>query len=214
MKEVLSLLETLTMKEVLSLLETLVWPAFILLILYLGRQSVVKILEAIQMRIEAGDPFEAGTSGVKLGPSARRAAPVQGDAESTAVAAAAKPSPSKETPSETGDGEAAETRVDSPENPGIYLVHKARRDKSLDRGEYEYYRLRAFLEVDEEELLERVSHVIYHLHPSFIDRDRTIRDPATQFELRTAAWGQFLLTADVHLKGEDQPLRLDRYLNF
>lgn len=202
------------MKEVFSLIETLVWPAFILLILYRGRQSILKILEAIRTRIEAGDPFEAGTSGVKLGPSASRAAPAEADAESSTVAAAAEPSAPEETPSERGDGEAAETSVDSPENPGIYLVHKARRDKSLDLGEYEYYRLRVFLEVEEEELLERVSHVIYHLHPSFTAPDRIIRDPDTQFELRTAAWGQFLLTADVHLKGEDQPLKLDRYLNF
>lgn len=202
------------MKEVFSLVETLVWPAFILLVLLLGRHSLLKILEAIRTRIEAGDPFEAGTSGVKLGPSANRPAPAERDVRSPAVAAEAEPSPSGEIVGATEEGEPAEARAERPENPGIYLVHKARRDKSLDRGEYEYYRLRVFVEVEEEELLERVSHVIYHLHPTFRSPDRAKRDPDTQFELRTSVWGQFLLTADVYFKGEDQPLTLDRYLNF
>jgi hypothetical protein len=29
-----------------------------------------------------------------------------------------------------------------------------------------------------------------------------------------SAWGEFTMTADVHVEGQEEPLRLERYLNF
>lgn len=202
------------MKEVFSLLVALVWPSFILLLLYLVRKSILPILEAIRTRIEAGDAFEAGTSGVKLGQSttgyipkgeSRTVMSVDGISEKVPLA--------KKEQAENHPKEESKEKSE-PEVPRVYVVHKARRDKSLDRGEYEYYSLRIFLETDEEEDLAWISYVVYHLHQSFPKPDRTIRDRDTQFELRTSAWGQFNLTADVYLKGSEKPLRLERYLNF
>jgi hypothetical protein len=202
------------MKEIFSLLVALVWPSFILLLLYLGRKSILPILEAIRTRIESGDAFEAGTSGVKLGRSttgyvsktnSHTVMRVDGVSEKVLIA--------DKKQDENHPKEESQEKSEQ-EVPSVYIVHKARRNKSLDSGGYEYYNLRIFLEIDEEEDLSRISHVVYHLHPSFPKPDRIIRDRDTQFELRTSAWGQFNLTADVYLKSYDKPLKLERYLNF
>lgn len=55
------------MKDWIPFLQSLVWPTFIALgaIVFRGRLSAV--LDAMRVRIERGDSFEAGTSGIKLG---------------------------------------------------------------------------------------------------------------------------------------------------
>ncbi|MFJ2271667.1 protein kinase [Streptomyces sp. NPDC087849] len=98
--------------------------------------------------------------------------------------------------------------------PRIHVAHVARRDRSLDRGNYRYHRIRVFLEGDDDGDLDRVTKVVYHLHPTFPEPDRVVTDRTTEFELRMSAWGEFTMTADVHVEGRQEPLRLERYLNF
>ncbi|GGZ85679.1 hypothetical protein GCM10010344_61410 [Streptomyces bluensis] len=97
--------------------------------------------------------------------------------------------------------------------PQIYVAHTSRRDRSLDKGNYRYHRIRVFLEGDNRDL-DRVTKVVYHLHPTFYEPERTVTGRAKNFELETSAWGMFNLTADVHLEDRQEPLRLGRYLNF
>lgn len=73
---------------------------------------------------------------------------------------------------------------------------------------------RIFLEADDDRDLDRVSKVIYHLHPTFYDPERTVTERKTNFELRTAGWGMFDLSAEVYLAGRQKPINLTRYLNF
>ncbi|MFD9498780.1 pYEATS domain-containing protein [Streptomyces sp. NPDC060035] len=73
--------------------------------------------------------------------------------------------------------------------------------------------MRIFLEGNDRDL-DRVTRVVYHLHPTFYQRDRTVTDRTANFELNTSAWGMFNLTADVHMTGQQKPLKLGRYLNF
>ena len=200
------------MEKVIPLLESLVWPVFILVVVFWGRRHVVGLLEAIRSRIEAGDTLEAGTSGLKL-TAAGRVVRDWGPQQPIDAAPLARGSVPPETDC-TKEKKESQAQGDQAENPGYYVVHKARRDKSLDRGDYEYYRLRIFLETDPEVDLARVKKVVYHLAEGFSKPTRTITDPDTQFELRTWAWGQFNLTADVYLRDRAGPLRLERYLNF
>lgn len=178
------------MNNFIPLLQTLVWPIFVLLLLFWARRHVRQLLDAIRIRIERGDTFEAGTSGVKLTSVVRSEG--QGGK----------------------GGVSRETGITSIDSEGIYLVHKARRDRSLDSDGQQIYRLRIFLETDPSVSLSRVSKVVYHLHPTFPNPEQEVTDPETQFELVTYAWGQFNLKAEVYLRDRTEPLMLERYLNF
>jgi hypothetical protein len=201
------------MKEYVPLLQTLVWPLFLVPVVWWLRKPLIDVLQAIRSRIEAGASFEAGTSGVKLGPSSR-----EGRTDAT-PATALEGAPEAE-PSDREADEACETPKrgptisGQPENPGIYLVHESRRARSLDRGKTQYYHIRLFLETDPGVELGSVSQVEYHLHPTVPPPDGPLEDPETQFEYEFDAWGQFNATADVYLEGSAEPLRLERYLNF
>src|SRR5574341_1629806 len=136
-------METFTVKDWIPLLQALVWPALIVGVLIWLRSAVSRVVQAIANRIERGDSFEAGPSGVKLGPS---------------------------TGKKNGKVNLAEEK-NLPRD--IYLVHRARRDRSLDKNGNEYYRLRLWLDTDETELLDQVASVTYHLHPTFHDPVRS-----------------------------------------
>lgn len=202
------------MKDLIPLLQSLVWPVFILALVYWGRRPALAILEAIRSRIESGDTLEAGSSGIKL-TSARRpdSTRPRSDADLSPLSVEdSTPHGTEDKPVEEGHQKAAEG--DEYKNPGFYIVHKARRDRSLDSGEYEYYRLRIFLEWDPEVDESLVTKIVYYLPEGFHPQERTVTDRDTQFELRTSAWGQFNLVADVYLRDRENPLTLERYLNF
>jgi transcription initiation factor IIF auxiliary subunit len=95
------------------------------------------------------------------------------------------------------------------------LVHFAKLNpESSKRQGRPYYTIQVRLEADSPELMQRVLKVVYHLHPTFPNPDREISDRESSFELTTAGWGQFNLSADVYFEDNSQPLRLFRYINF
>ena len=94
----------------------------------------------------------------------------------------------------------------------IYLVHTARRDPALDRAELRYYSIRIYVDADEPLMLETISEVVYHLHETFNEPVRTVRDPRTAFEIQTIAWGEFNVLALVRFK-DGRTEALERYLN-
>lgn len=201
------------MKEFVPLLQSLVWPIFILGLVYYGRRSLIAILLAIRLRIEAGDTFEAGSSGIKL-TSVRHpgsTTPKTTVDSSTMISEESKFYDAKD---ESEEEHLVKEKMEENENPGFYIVHKARRDRSLDKGEYEYYRLRIFLEWDPDVDESMVTKIVYYLPDGFDPEVRTITDRDAQFELRTASWGQFNLVADVYLRNREDPLSLERYINF
>lgn len=179
------------MKEWIPLLQSLVWPAFLMIVLVWARNPLLGILALITRRIKEGaglraGPFEMSESSAKL--------------------------PVTLEPSEAPTDEANQQQRE--DDLGFYIAHKARRDGSLDRGEFEYYRLRIYLEWDPGVDDSLVAKVVYHLPEGFPLRDPEITDPNKQFEFRTAAWGQFNITAEVYLRGRGEPIELQRYLNF
>lgn len=97
----------------------------------------------------------------------------------------------------------------------FHLVHRATYNpETSKRKGRPYYTIKVWLEADSPELLQRVTKVVYHLHPTFPNPDREITEKENNFELTTSGWGQFNLSADVYFDNNSQPLRLFRYINF
>lgn len=182
------------------LLQAAMWPLVLLaLVIWFGR-DIGRIVSAMATRIEQGDDFEVGSSGVKMKPSH--------------VAQATAPAGTQDTPiTKAVDGIPAGNPSDSVPHD-FYLVHSARRDSRLDRGDREYYGLRIWIEADEPATLAAIESVTYFLHPSFVDPIRVVSDPSGGFLLATRAWGQFLLSASVKFHDAPEPVMIERYLNF
>ncbi|MGW1774709.1 pYEATS domain-containing protein [Streptomyces sp. NPDC002104] len=190
------------MKDWIPFLQALIWPALVLILTFKFRAGLGRLVEAINSRVEHGDSFEAGASGIRLGPS------------SPPTPTGAEPQPGAQPVLEVPPSQAELTEVPTELAPRVHLVHSAHRAGAIDRNGYRYFQLRISLEGDSDADLDRVTKVVYHLHPTFRDPDRTITDRAGGFELTTAAWGTFNLTADVYVRGATEPIRLERYLNF
>jgi hypothetical protein len=192
------------MSDWIPLIQSLVWPVFIAVLVFKFRASLHHLVDTITSRVKQGASFEAGASGVRLGPS------------SPQIPSGPEPEPGAQ-PLLDASSASTDPRPDSASaNPAhtIHLAHTARRDRQLDRGNYRYHSIHVFLVGDDDRDLDRVTKVVYHLHPTFYEPNRTVTDRRTNFELRTAAWGMFNLTADVHVTGQATPLRLERYINF
>ena len=168
MKELIPLLELLriavdskpegtsSINEWIPLLQSLLWPIVLAVIVFWFQSTFQRILVAIAKRIEQGDSFEAGSSGVKLGSG-------QQSKDKGVTANAVVPLNKLELP-----------------HP-IYLVHSTRRDKKLDTDEHEFYRLRIWLDADDSETLTSVLSVTYHLHPTFKNPIRPIFNEGSRF---------------------------------
>ena len=179
-------------KDWVPLLQSLVWPVFLALFLIFTRTRIAGILTAMQERIEKGAAFKAGPSGIELGPS---------DAEKLAS-----------VPPETGRDEEEDPVPRTNEGDVFYVVHWAEKSHT-DRDKRDWYSVAINLDSDDDASMNKVQRVVYHLHPTFPQPDVEVTNRQTQFEHRTLAWGQFMLTADVYLRGQDEPVRLYRYIN-
>ncbi|CAN5453266.1 hypothetical protein BH10ACI1_BH10ACI1_16080 [soil metagenome] len=180
-------------QALIPLMQTLMWGAIIAVVLYRFRQPLFTLLSAIARRVDQGASIELGSSGIKLAAlsaSATDAATITSASEQLSVA-----------------------RKSVAPNV-IYLTHRAVRDGTLDTGLFRYYRLRIFLDADTPNLLDLVSKVVYHLHPTFKKPDRISTDSKTAFEIQTIAYGEFNMTAEVHFKDGQEPLLLERYIDF
>jgi hypothetical protein len=180
------------MKEWIPLLQSLVWPLFLAVFLYLARHRLEDILRSVAIRIQHGDPFQVGPSGFSLGTTE-----------------------SKLTRLEEHEQAPVESTTESPAQykTVVYLVHTTS-GPQVDADGVERRGIQVILDADSEGILDKVERVIYHLHPTFPDPERESKDRKSQFQMRTRAWGEFNLTADVFFKDYEKPLTLYRYLNF
>jgi len=180
-------------------------------LLIVGREQVRGILSSIRLRIERGDPFQAGPGGFSVGQSdaklthLRELETRRSDAGSTQRTIG-----DIEVPG-VGDEEAARSAEEY--RDVVYLIHRAG-SRGVDSDGRERREIRVILDADSKDVLDEVERVVYHLHPTFPYPTREVADRDTSFELSTRAWGQFNLKADVYFGGCDKPLTLYRYLNF
>lgn len=176
------------MAEWIPLLQSMVWPLFIVAVILRFRGSFAFILTALAERVRSGAPVEVGPGGLKIDEVQMPGPPAADTAPDT-------------------------REVDSLPHT-MYMTHQSRRDPTLDRGGFMYYRLRISLDADEPEMLDDVEKVVYHLHPTFKNPDRTASDRRNGFVIQTAAWGEFNMTAEVFFRSEKPKLVIERYINF
>lgn len=64
-----------------------------------------------------------------------------------------------------------------------------------------------------DEVLDRIESVRYSLHPSYPNPIQVVTDRKSRFKLKELAWGESSVRAEVKIKGQDQPIKLNRYIN-
>ena len=94
---------------------------------------------------------------------------------------------------------------------GLQLVHRSSFWKV--KNNRSYYRIIVSLDSRDPRALADVERVVYYLHKSFENPIREVTDPRKRFAMKTAAWGEFTMRADVFLRGKTEPLRLSRYVS-
>ncbi len=187
-------------------LQSLIWPVFIGLLLLFFRGWFRELLDAIKKRVESGSEMSVGPSGFTLGSAPKLEEP---------KSETAPPPQMLERFVEESKKVAPQREVALDMSKVFQLVHSATYNpESSKRQGRPFYTIQVRLEADSPELMQRVSKVVYHLHPTFPNPDREITDRESSFELTTAGWGQFNLSADVYFDDNLQPLRLFRYINF
>ena len=165
-------------------------------------------MEVVKKRVESGSEMSVGPSGFTLGPVPRLE-----EQES---------SEDSKSPEEVIADYTEETKKRPPSGKAALelakyfrLVHSASYNTELtQRAGRPYYTIKVWLDTDSSALLDRISKVVYHLHPTFPNPDREISTRSNNFELKTNGWGQFNLTANVYFKEGEQSLRLSRYIDF
>jgi len=187
-------------------LQSLIWPIFIGVLLLFFRGWFRELLDTIKKRIESGSEMSVGPSGFSIGSAPKLEQPKGENTPSPQVLERFVEESKKVAPQK-------ETTLDM--SKYFQLVHSANLNpESSKRQGRPYYTIQVWLEANSPDLMQRVSKVIYHLHPTFPNPDREIIDRESGFELTTAGWGQFNLSADVYFDNNSQPLRLFRYINF
>jgi hypothetical protein len=205
------------MSEWIPFFQSLVWPFFLAVFLFLARTQVTAIMSSIKVRIERGDPFQAGPSGISLGQSNPKLTLLGKEKDITNKAIGMfegkLPAASIELYKEKEDIDEAEKGFPIQYKNIVYLVHSVTGPR-IDADGLERRGIRVILDADSDDSLDKVERVVYHLHPTFPKPDREVADRKNRFELRTRAWGEFNLSADVYFIGYKKPLSLNRYLNF
>lgn len=193
------------MKDWIPLLQSLIWPIFITILIFKYKDRFDEILESIKKRIDSGSSVDVGPGGITIG--------------------SAPQLPDDPEPEEMiDDGETQEVTPELIEKEKIYeeelsknsieklqLIHTTRFLRVKD--DRDYYRIIVSLDPYNTEALSKVDKVVYFLHKTFRNPVREVKDRASNFELRTAAWGEFTIRAEVYLQGQSEPVRLSRYLD-
>jgi transcription initiation factor IIF auxiliary subunit len=80
--------------------------------------------------------------------------------------------------------------------------------KYIDDG---YWDWSVWIESKEPEKLDKIVSVTYHLHHTFPDPVRVVKDRDSKFRLDTSGWGEFIIYIVIKLKGE-YVIELEHYL--
>lgn len=193
------------MKDWVPFLQSLIWPVFITIFVYRFRNRFEEILEAVKKRIEGGSSVGIGPSGFTLGstpqlPDDPGPEEMIDDGEKQ-----------ESTPELIEKEKALEESLSKNPIESLQLIHSSRFLK-IKNGR-DYYRIVVCLDPYNTEALSEVEKVVYFLHKTFRNPVREVTTRENNFELRTAAWGEFTIRAEVYLKEQSEPLRLSRYLD-
>lgn len=94
----------------------------------------------------------------------------------------------------------------------VFLRHRI--GDWVDSGNgYEWRNMKIWISSFEEDFLEKIEKVIYHLPDSFVSSRREKINRDDYFETRTAAYGNFNISAEVFLKGVVEPFIINRFID-
>lgn len=192
------------MKELIPLVQTLVWPVFLGVLLYIYRRWFREILNLIKARIEEGGEFNLGPTGFVMGAAPKL--PDNPDADDIIDDGSAEIS----SPELLAREEKIEQEKTQDPEKSLQLVHRTSYLKI--KNNRRYYRVVVSLDSSDPLALARVERVVYYLHPTFRNPVRESTDSRTNFALKTAAWGEFTIHADIFFKEKSKPLHLSRYI--
>jgi len=194
------------LRELVPLMQTMVWPLFLGILIFIFRGWFKEVLELIRQRIEAGSELGVGPSGLTIGPIPRLPDDpsaeelIEDDGQNSVT------SPDFESRSHAIQQKETEDPIET-----LQLVHHTK--FSRIKNNRNYYSIVVSLENATPEALAQVERVVYFLHRTFKNPIRETKDAKNNFALRTAAWGEFTIRADIYFKNRANPIRLSRYLN-
>ncbi len=95
----------------------------------------------------------------------------------------------------------------------LALLHSSWRYSKKD-NEFgkKMYVIQVILQANKD-VLAKVEFVRYSLHPSYPNKLQIKMNQENNFELKELAWGEFNLKADVKIKGQEEFIKLTRYIN-
>jgi hypothetical protein len=64
-----------------------------------------------------------------------------------------------------------------------------------------------------DDVMEKIEKVRYILHPTYKINVHECTNRAERFEMKELAWGDFILRAEIQIKGQTEKLKLTRYIN-
>ena len=192
----------------ITLLQSLIWPLFalgiIILFIRTFHAEIPQWIAQFTGFVGKGGTIEIGPSGIKLtGAHANQI-------DDTELASEGRYVPI--TDESVKSALAEEAQLTDSNDPGIYLLHSAKRDPALDREGLAYHRFRFWIDCDIRANLDNVESVTYILHPTFRNRFRSVKDRATYFSLNTIGWGEFLLRARINFNRPQPSVMLERYI--
>jgi hypothetical protein len=93
------------------------------------------------------------------------------------------------------------------------LIHSSwrypKRDEEFGRSVYVFHAVvRA-----QDSVLDKIEYVVYHLTSGWPNPVQTTTDRASNFKLKELAWAEITLHAEVKVKGQQDLIRLSRYIN-
>lgn len=193
------------MKDWIPFLQSLIWPAFLGTLIYVYRKWFQEVLSVIKKRIEEGGDFSVGPTGFGMGAAPKL--PDQPDSEDMID----DESMERSRPELLVKEQQIEEEEQREPEKGLQLVHRSSFWKV--KNARNYYRIIVSLDSRDPRTLGQVERVVYYLHKSFENPVREVTDPRKHFAMKTAAWGEFTIRADVFLRDKTEPLRLSRYIS-
>jgi len=169
----------MTASEIVSLVQAVIWPVFALVMVVIFRPRLIKLLLAVEKRMDSG-----------------------AEVTSTWVTFGAVPSNLK---SPEGGAPVTENH--------LALIHSSwrypKKDAEFNRPMYAFH----VVVQATDEVLDRIESVKYSLHRSYPNPIQVVTDRKSRFKLKELAWGESTVRAEVKINGQEQPIKLARYIN-
>jgi transcription initiation factor IIF auxiliary subunit len=81
-----------------------------------------------------------------------------------------------------------------------------------DEDDPRYFIWTVYIKTDPPVYIQRIKKVVYHLHPTFTQREIPVEDKSGGFKLMAKGWGGFTIKLEV-IRDDDKKVKLRHYLS-